>query len=186
MGHLVRPSDKKEPGKIAWLQCVGSRDINRCDNEYCSSVCCMYAVKEAVIAKEHIGPDFEPVIFFMDMRTHGKDFEKYYERAKSEGVRFIRSKVHTITEIDENGALELIYVTESGERKSEVFDMAVLSVGMEPSASGLETAKKLGIQIYSGEEMKSFLSAAGFINVSYETLPEHGKGWLCVVGSTQI
>jgi len=63
-GHVTRPSDGKEPAKVAWLQCTGSRDLNRCDNEYCSSVCCMYAIKEAVIAKEHVGKDFEPAIFF--------------------------------------------------------------------------------------------------------------------------
>ena len=146
-GHVHRLSDGKEPKKIAWLQCVGSRDLNRCDNEYCSSVCCMYAIKESVIAKEHLGPDLEPTIFFMDMRTHGKDFEKYYERAKSQGVRFIRSKVHTITEIDETGTLNLVYATDAGERISEDFDMVVLSVGMEPATSAIETAKILGVEL---------------------------------------
>ena len=74
MGHLVRPSDEKEPQKIAWLQCVGSRDVNSCDHPYCSSVCCMYAIKEAVIAKEHSKQDLDAAVFFMDMRTFGKDF----------------------------------------------------------------------------------------------------------------
>ena len=146
-GHVLRPSDNKEPAKIAWFQCVGSRDLNRCDNDYCSSVCCMYAIKEAMITREHIGGDFEPAIFFLDMRTHGKDFEKYYERAKAEGVRFIRSKVHTITEADETGTLNLNYVTESGELTNEEFDMVVLSVGMEPSVSAVDLAKKLGIEL---------------------------------------
>ncbi len=146
-GHVLRPSDNKEPAKIAWLQCVGSRDLNRCDNDYCSSVCCMYAIKETVIAKEHLGGDFEPAIFFMDIRTHGKDFEKYYERAKSEGVRFIRSKVHTIIEADETGTLNLNYVTESGELTNEEFDMVVLSVGMEPAGSAIEMSKKLGLEL---------------------------------------
>jgi len=146
-GHVLRPSDNKEPAKIAWLQCVGSRDFNRCDNDYCSSVCCMYAIKETVIAKEHIGGDFEPAIFFMDMRTHGKDFEKYYERAKAEGVRFIRSKVHTITEADETGTLNLNYVTESGELTNEEFDMVVLSVGMEPAVSAIEMSKEIGLEL---------------------------------------
>jgi len=82
MGHLVRPSDKKRPKKIAWLQCVGSRDIHQCDHGYCSSVCCMYAIKEAVIAKEHEGPDLDCAIFFMDMRTHGKDFERFFDTAR--------------------------------------------------------------------------------------------------------
>jgi heterodisulfide reductase subunit A len=75
-GHLVRPSDGAEPKKIAWLQCVGSRDINRCDHGYCSSVCCMYAIKEAVIAKEHAARALDTAIFYMDMRTYGKDFER--------------------------------------------------------------------------------------------------------------
>jgi heterodisulfide reductase subunit A len=146
-GHVTRPSDGKTPSKVAWLQCVGSRDMNRCDNEYCSAVCCMYAIKESVIAKEHIGKDFQPAIFFMDMRTFGKDFEKYYDRAKAEGVRFIRSKVHTISEIDETGTLNLRYVTEAGEIKDETFDMVVLSVGMEPSDSAVEVANRLGVEL---------------------------------------
>ena len=146
-GHVLRPSDNQEPAKIAWLQCIGSRDLNRCDNEYCSSVCCMYAIKEALIAKEHIGDNFEPTIFFIDVRTHGKDFEKYYERAKAEGVRCIRSRVHTITEVDETGTLALSYVTESGEMINEKFDMAVLSVGMEPSVSSVDLAEKMGIEV---------------------------------------
>jgi heterodisulfide reductase subunit A len=146
-GHVLRPSDNQEPAKIAWLQCIGSRDLNRCDNEYCSSVCCMYAIKEAIIAKEHIGNNFEPAIFFIDVRTHGKDFEKYYERAKAEGVRCIRSRVHTITEADETGTLALSYVSESGEMIDENFDMAVLSVGMEPSDSAVDLAEKMGVEI---------------------------------------
>ena len=96
-GHLVRPSDHQEPKKIAWFQCVGSRDLNRCDNSYCSSVCCMYAIKEAIIAKEHAGKDLDCAIFFMDMRTPGKEFERFYENAQEKhGVRFVRSRVHTI------------------------------------------------------------------------------------------
>jgi heterodisulfide reductase subunit A len=148
-GHVLRPSDGREPARIAWIQCVGSRDQNRCDHPYCSSVCCMYAIKEALIAKEHIGHDFEPAVFFMDMRTHGKDFEKYYERAKSDGVRFVRSRIHTISQADETGTLLFRYATESGEIVEEPFDMAVLSVGMEPSASAVETAKKLGLRLTS-------------------------------------
>ena len=146
-GHVERPSDHQDPGKIAWLQCVGSRDLNRCDNEYCSSVCCMYAIKEAVIAMEHVGGDFEPAIFFMDMRTHGKDFERYYNRAKDKGVRFVRSRVHTISQVDESGTLGLSYVTEDGRRIEETFDMVVLSVGMEASGSAAELAEIMGIEL---------------------------------------
>ena len=90
----MRPSDHKEPLKVAWLQCVGSRDVKY--HSYCSSVCCMYAIKEAVIAKEHAPYDLDAAIFFMDMRTFGKEFEQYYNRAQEQGVRFIRSRIHTI------------------------------------------------------------------------------------------
>ncbi len=149
VGHVTRPSDGQEAKKIAWLQCVGSRDLNRCDNEYCSSVCCMYAVKEAIIAKEHVGDACEATIFFMDMRTHGKDFEKYYNRAKDNGVRFVRSKVHSITQEDETGTVQLEYADEMGQRTLETYDLVVLSVGMEASAPATALAKTLGIELNS-------------------------------------
>lgn len=146
-GHIKRPSDGEEPKKIAWLQCVGSRDLNKCDNEYCSSVCCMYAIKEAVMAKEHIGSDFQSSIFYMDIRTPGKEFERYYRRAEDEGVRFIQSRVHSITEADKSGTLSLKYVTDAGETVDEEFDMVILSVGMEAADSAVETAQKMGIEL---------------------------------------
>ena len=146
-GHVERLSDHRPARRIAWLQCVGSRDINRSDNAYCSSVCCMYAIKEAVVAGEHVGEQFEGTIFYMDMRTSGKDFEKYYNRAADKGVRFIRSRVHTITQKDPDGTLELAYVTEAGEKQTETFDLAVLSVGMEPAASAVDAARRLGIRL---------------------------------------
>ncbi|MDZ7760702.1 MAG: FAD-dependent oxidoreductase [Desulfovermiculus sp.] len=146
-GHVVRMSDQEPAKRIAWLQCVGSRDQNRTANEYCSGVCCMYAIKEAVMAKEHVGQDFEPSIFFMDMRTSGKDFEKYYIKAQDEGVRFVRSRVHTITQADESGTLRLSYATEDGRLISEDFDLVVLSVGMEAADSAVQTAQNLGVEI---------------------------------------
>ncbi len=149
-GHLIRMSDKKEPKKIAWFQCVGSRDLNRCDNSYCSSVCCMYAIKEAVIAKEHAGDDLDCTVFFMDIRTHGKDFERYYNKAMDAGVRFIRSRVHTINPVPGTDDLELRYLTESGESAVEVFDMVVLSVGLQTRQEVISLAEKLGIEMGSG------------------------------------
>ncbi len=147
-GHLVRPSDKKEPSKIAWLQCIGSRDINRCDHGYCSSVCCMYAVKEAVIAKEHSPVALDTAIFYMDMRTYGKEFESYYQRAKDEkGVRFIRTRVHTIVENRETKDLSLRYVDENGKALEETFDLVVLSVGMETSKELAAFAGRLEIEL---------------------------------------
>ncbi|MEA1968677.1 MAG: FAD-dependent oxidoreductase [Thermodesulfobacteriota bacterium] len=147
-GHLVRPSDNKEPKKVAWLQCIGSRDNNRCDNSYCSSVCCMYAIKEAVIAKEHSGNKLDTAIFYMDMRTYGKEFEGYYERAKNEQkVRFIRSRVHTIEEDRETNNLILNYVDDTGKILTEVFDMVVLSVGMQTSDDVVALAARLDIKL---------------------------------------
>jgi heterodisulfide reductase subunit A-like polyferredoxin len=146
-GHLARPSDHKEPEKIAWLQCVGSRDINRCDHAYCSSVCCMYAIKEAVIAKEHSKKDLDTTIFFMDMRTYGKDFEKYYVRAEEEsGVRFVRSRIHSIDSLEDDN-LKITHATESGELKEEIFDMVVLSVGLAPNPNTVKLAEKLGVEL---------------------------------------
>jgi heterodisulfide reductase subunit A-like polyferredoxin len=148
-GHLVRPSDHAEPKKIAWLQCVGSRDLHHCDNSYCSAVCCMYAIKQAVIAKEHCkNYTLDTTIFFMDMRTHGKDFEKYYWRAEDEhGVRFLRSRVHTIDPIPGSDSLTIRYLAETGELKTEEFDMVVLSVGLESSQDCLNLAKTMGIEV---------------------------------------
>jgi len=147
-GHLVRPSDHKEPKKIAWLQCVGSRDVKT--HSYCSAVCCMYAIKEAVIAKEHCKEyDLDAAIFFMDMRTFGKDFEQYYNRAKDEqGVRFIRSRIHTIDPAPGDNLL-ISYMDETGQKKSEVFDMVVMSVGMEVSQGAKDLSKALGVDANS-------------------------------------
>jgi len=149
-GHLTRLSDKKEPKKIAWFQCVGSRDLNRCDNAYCSSVCCMYAIKEAVIAKEHSGDDLDCSIFFMDMRTHGKDFETFYNNAKEKGVRFIRSRVHTVNPIAGTDDLELRYVDEDGKIINETYDMVVLSVGLQTPPELIELADSLDVKLTKG------------------------------------
>ncbi len=150
-GHLVRLSDHKEPKKIAWLQCVGSRDINRCDNFYCSSVCCMYAIKEAVIAKEHADYDLDCALFYMDIRTHGKDFERYYNRAQEQGVRFVRSRIHSVTKAPDKDELELRYMTDEGKLESERFDLLVLSIGLEISPASVELAEKLGIELTAGK-----------------------------------
>ena len=152
MGHITRQSkDKREPKKIAWFQCVGSRDMNKCDNSHCSSVCCMYAIKEAVIAKEHQGEDLDCAIFFMDMRTHGKEFERFYENAREKhGVRFIRSKVHSVTPVGDTDDLEIRYVTDEGELKTEVFDLIVLSVGLQISPEVVDLADRLGIDTTPG------------------------------------
>ncbi len=155
MGHLVRPSDDKEPARIAWLQCVGSRDTNRCGNGYCSSMCCMYAIKEAMVAKEHAPGDLDCAIFNMDIRTFGKDFEKYYLRAKDkEGVRFVKARVHTVDPLPNND-LSVRYVTEQGEVVDETFDMVILSVGFESSSQNQALAERLGIELNSSRFVQS-------------------------------
>ncbi len=147
-GHLIRLSDHREPKKIAWLQCVGSRDLNHCDHGYCSEVCCMYAIKQAVVAKGHSPNPLDTTIFFMDMRTHGKDYEKYYQRAEDEQkVRFIRSRVHTVEAVPGSDDLAIRYLTETGELKTETFDMVVLSVGLETSPDALRLAQTLGVEL---------------------------------------
>jgi heterodisulfide reductase subunit A len=162
MGHLMRPYDREEPKKIAWLQCVGSRDTHKGSNAYCSGVCCMYAIKEAVIAKEHARGDLESTIFYMDMRTYGKDFEEYYNRARDEhGVRFVRCRVHTVNPV-KDGNLEITYVDESGELKSEIFDLVVLSVGLQVGGETIELARRLGIELdkYNFAKTSSFVPVA--------------------------
>jgi len=157
LGHVTRQSkDKREPKKIAWFQCVGSRDMNKCDNAYCSSVCCMYAIKEAVIAKEHVGRDLDCAVFFMDIRTPGKDFERFYDNAREKhGIRFIRSRVHSVDPVLGTDDLEIRYMTEGGELVSEVFDMIVLSIGMETSPEVIQLAKKLKINLTDGHFCKT-------------------------------
>lgn len=147
-GQVLRPSDKKHPKRIAWIQCVGSRD-SHIGKGYCSSVCCMYATKEAVLTKEH-SPEMEATIFYMDMRAYGKDFEKYIERAKRDyRVRYIRSRISHIKEDPESNQLMIHYETEEGERVTEKYDLVVLSLGLEPTRSHQEIAKVFNIDLNS-------------------------------------
>ncbi|MGQ9707863.1 MAG: FAD-dependent oxidoreductase [bacterium] len=136
-GHILRPGDKKEPKKIAWVQCFGSRD-ETVERSYCSSVCCMYAVKEAVIAREH-SQNIEPTVFYMDLRAFGKEFDRYIERAEKQyGVRFVPGRVAEILEEPESKDLIVRYGEKT--QKSERFDLVVLSCGLSPRATeGLKT-----------------------------------------------
>ncbi len=162
MGHMERPSDHKEPRKIAWLQCIGSRDINRACHGYCSSVCCMYAIKQAVIAREHSGSgQLSSSIFFMDMRTHGKGFEAYFDRAMKEGVNFHRARVHTILPAADDNLL-LRYSGEDGGIREEEFDMVVLSVGLETDPEVMKLCHDLGIEL----DHDNFVSTSLFAPVA--------------------
>lgn len=143
-GHVLRPFDHQEPRRIAFLQCIGSRDAER---DYCSSVCCMYATKEAIIAKEHLGEGLQCDIFFMDLRAFSKGFEQYYHRAQELGVRYIRSRVPIIEEVLESRNLIVKYLGENERKLSEEYDLVVLSVGMEPPKSAQELADKFGVAL---------------------------------------
>ncbi|MEJ5358529.1 MAG: FAD-dependent oxidoreductase [Desulfobacterales bacterium] len=150
-GRLQRRSDGAEPRKIAWLQCIGSRDINRSENFYCSSVCCMYAIKQAIIAKEHADHPLEGAIFFMDMRTHGKGFEDGYNQARDRhGIRFVRSRVHTVDPHPSGAGAVLRYVGEDGLPHREEFDLVVLSIGLQSGRRGRQQLQELGIALTEG------------------------------------
>ena len=147
-GRVQRPSDGDIPTRVAFIQCVGSRDSAH-GRGYCSSVCCMYATKEAVIAKEHMA-QVEPTIFYIDMRSYGKDFDKYVDRAENEyGVRYIRHMISLIREDPHTNNLLLRYQADDGKMVDEEFEMVVLSVGFEPSPGVRELADRLGIALNS-------------------------------------
>ncbi len=145
-GLVLRSSDGEIPKKIAFIQCVGSRDF-QLGNNYCSAACCMYGMKEAVIAKEHTPSKLDCKIFFMDMRAYGKEFDMYYERAQGEwGIQFVRSRVAGVTEDPLTGNLHVHYV-EDEMPKTEEFDMVVLSIGMQPPKKIKQLAENLGIKL---------------------------------------
>jgi len=148
-GELLRPSDGRPPKKIAWIQCAGSRNMNQFDVPYCSSVCCMYALKEAIVTKERFQDSIETVIFYMDMRTFGKDYELYYQRAKNEyGVGFVPNRPHTVECHPETGDLSITFMPlGNSTAETEIFDMVVLSTGFRVPADVVDLAGKLGIEL---------------------------------------
>ena len=145
-GELLRPSDGKIPHRIAWIQCVGSRD-ETAGCSYCSAVCCMYATKQVILSKEH-HPEIEAVVLHNDIRAYGKGFERFYERAKNmPGVRYIWSKPQIIEERPGSGSVVLRYRIDGTAVKDEEFDLVVLSVGLSSSAGNRELAEKLSVRI---------------------------------------
>jgi len=145
-GHIRRPSDGKPPKRLAFVQCVGSRD-HGCDNDYCSSVCCMATTKEAILAKEH-EPGLDVTVFFLDLRAFGKDFDRYCERAQKQlGVRFVRSFISRTYELPRTRNLRLVYNGPDRKQVEDEFDMVVLALGLEPSASLQGQAERLGVAL---------------------------------------
>jgi heterodisulfide reductase subunit A len=148
-GEILRASDKKHPHKIAWIQCVGSRRVTPGDNSYCSAVCCTYTQKQVILTKDH-DAEAECTIFHNDIRSYGKDFERFYERTeKLPGIRFIRSYTSIVKEDPETRNVTIRYATPEDGVKEEEFDMVVLSVGLNPPAGYEEMADKFGIELNS-------------------------------------
>lgn len=143
LGKVVRPSDLSKPKKIAFIQCVGSRDS---ENDFCSSVCCMYAIKEAIITKEH-EEDIICDIFYMDIRAHGKGFDAFYDRAKDLGIEFTRCRPSKVEEIENTKSLRIGYVDESNRYSTKEFDLVVLSAGLQPPRQADQLASKFGISL---------------------------------------
>ncbi len=146
-GEVLRSSDLKHPHKVAWIQCVGSRQVNPGGNSYCSAVCCTYTQKQVILTKDH-NTEADCTVFHNDIRSHGKDFERFYERAeKLPGVRFIRSYVTIVKEDPETKNVTIRYATTDDGVKEEEFDMVVLSVGLNPPTDAADLADKFGIEI---------------------------------------
>ena len=145
-GHIQRLSDGKIPRRIAWIQCVGSRDSHM-GNDYCSAVCCMSATKQAMITKEH-DRDIDTSIFFIDIRAHGKGFDRFYERSESENdVRYVRSLISRVIPNPEDDTLSISYAGPDHHLQEETYDMVVLSVGLCPNASTAQLAERIGVQL---------------------------------------
>ena len=146
-GEIRRASDQKHPHKIAWIQCVGSRRVTPGDNRYCSSVCCTYTQKQVILTKDH-DPEAECTIFHNDIRSYGKDFERYYQKTEQlPGIRFIRSYASIVRENPESKNVTIRYATTGDGVKEEDFDMVVLSVGLNPPADFKNLASKFGIEL---------------------------------------
>ncbi|MDD2420569.1 MAG: FAD-dependent oxidoreductase [Heliobacteriaceae bacterium] len=144
-GQVIRPSDGTPPHRVAFIQCVGSRDCGH-GVEYCSSICCMYATKEALIAREH-APDIQPVIFYLDLRSYGKNFDKYVEAAKLGGVRYVRSMVSAVKQVPRTKNLLITYIDAQGEAITEEFDLVVLATGVQPPKRGAALAEILDFDL---------------------------------------
>jgi heterodisulfide reductase subunit A-like polyferredoxin len=145
-GHVIRLSDGREAKRIAWIQCVGSRD-SACSHEYCSSICCMMSTKQAMVASDHV-TGLDATIFFMDIRAHGKEFDSYYERARAQKhIHFVKSIPSRIVQVPGCRDLRVQFLGENSQLKQQDFDLIVLAVGMEPPASMAQCASNLGIKL---------------------------------------
>ena len=148
MGHLKKESDGKEPKNVAWIQCVGSRNTNCSDNGYCSSVCCMYAIKQAVMTQSHLPQgESDQTIFYMDIRTPGKEYERYYEASREKGVRYVKARPHTLVKGPDGSGVTMTWVDEKSISHEEFFDMVVLSIGIQAPEDAVSLAEKCHIEL---------------------------------------
>ncbi len=148
-GKVLRTSDHTPPKKIAWLQCIGSRRVTEGDNSYCSGVCCTYTQKQVILTKDHES-DVSCTIFHNDIRSFGKDFERYFQRAEAlPGVEFIRSYASVVREVSDTKNVVVRYATDGDGVKEEEFDMVVLSVGLSPPKDKQRIADTFGISLNS-------------------------------------
>lgn len=171
-GIPVRPSDGRVPKRIAFIQCVGSRDI-LVERGYCSSMCCMYAIKQAILARERV-LESEVTVFYMDIRAFGKDFDRYFERSRTEqGVVYRPSMVSMIKLAPKTRNLILDYTDEEGQQREQEFDLVVLSVGFGPPEGAGELASRLGIA----------LNEYGFCQRGELTLTETSEAGIFVGGA---
>ena len=173
MGHLAKPSDNQEPLSIAWLQCVGSRSISRHDRSYCSSVCCMYAIKQCLVTADHLPSHATQTVFYMDIRSHGKNFDRYYEDAAEKGVRFIRERPHTFDPGPNGSGVSITWMDKDGGKRTELFDMAVMSVGMEPPSDAEKLSKIAAID----------LDQWGFARTDSFSPSQSSRKGICIGGS---
>ncbi len=146
-GELLRPSDKRPARKIAWIQCVGSRDL-QADADFCSSICCMSAVKEAMLARQLSGGEVETVIFYMDMRVFEKPFQEYLDAAENSGVQLQRCRVHSVADAGDEEHLLIRYMDGEGAHQAW-FDLVVLSVGQRPGAAAEKFSEMMGLDLNS-------------------------------------
>ncbi len=147
-GHVIRLSDGREAHRIAWIQCVGSRD-QKCGNEYCSSICCMASTKQAMVAMDHV-QGMDATIFYMDIRAYGKDFDAYYERARAmEHVHYVKSIPSRIIQVPGTDDVRVRFLGEDGQVHEQDFDLIVLSVGLQAPAAVAEWASRMDIQLES-------------------------------------
>ncbi len=146
-GEIRRPSDGRHPRNLAWVQCVGSRRVTPGENSYCSAVCCTYTQKQVILTKDH-DPEAACTVFHNDIRSFGKDFERFARRtAGLSGVRFIRSYVSIVREVPGSRNVVLRYATPADGVREEEFDLVVLSVGLNPPADAMRLAERFGIEL---------------------------------------